>query len=103
MLFLLLIFSILTFLRISAKTLEMLEVSTISGILAVAGLPSLLTNVMFLLSVADFSTACSGGPMADVIHDVPIVSAAAVISDFNSVPACWLLYLCKYPCFSWRL
>jgi hypothetical protein len=58
---------------------------------------------MFLLSVGDFPTACSGGPMADVIHDVPIDSAAAVISDFNGVPTTWLHYFCKYPCFSWRL
>jgi hypothetical protein len=42
-----------------------------------------LWNVAVFSAVADFPTACSGGPTADDIHDVPIVRAAAVISDFN--------------------
>jgi hypothetical protein len=46
-----------------------------------------LRNVAVFSAVADFPNACSGGPTADDIHDVPIVHAAAVISDFNGVPA----------------
>jgi hypothetical protein len=39
-----------------------------------------------LLNVAVFATAYSGGPAAyDIDH--AIVPAAAVISDFNSIPA----------------
>ncbi len=33
------------------------------------------------------STVHSGGPTADEIHDDAGVPAAAVISDFNSIPA----------------
>ncbi len=67
----------------------------------------LLTSVMFLLSlqlllnvlivnswllvsllnVAGFSTVYSGGPTADDIHDDAVVPVAAVISDFNIIPA----------------
>jgi hypothetical protein len=40
-----------------------------------------------LLNVAVFATAYSGGPAAyDILDDV-IVPAAAVISEFNSIPA----------------
>ena len=42
---------------------------------------------MSLLNVAVFSTVYSGGPTADEIHDDAVVPAAAVISDFNSIPA----------------
>jgi hypothetical protein len=40
-----------------------------------------------LLNVAVFSTVYSGGPIADDIHDDAVVPAAAVNSDFNSIPA----------------
>jgi hypothetical protein len=40
-----------------------------------------------LLNVALFSTVYSGGPIADDNHDAAVVPAAAVISDFNSIPA----------------
>jgi hypothetical protein len=40
-----------------------------------------------LLNVVVFSTVYSGGPTADDIHDDAVVPAAAVISDFNSIPA----------------
>jgi hypothetical protein len=45
-----------------------------------------LLNVAVFSTVANCPTVCSGGPAADDILDVPIVPAAAVISDFNSVP-----------------
>jgi hypothetical protein len=46
-----------------------------------------------LLNVAVFSTVYSGDPIADDLHDDAIVSAAEVISDFNSIPAfCWHPY-----------
>jgi hypothetical protein len=51
-----------------------------------------LLNVAVFSTVADFPTACSGGPTADDIHDLPVApAAAAVISNFNSVPASLLL------------
>jgi hypothetical protein len=40
-----------------------------------------------LLNVVVFSTVYSVSPTADDIHDDAIVPAAAVISDFNSIPA----------------
>jgi len=40
-----------------------------------------------LLNVAVFSTVFFGGPNAVDIHDDAVVLAAAVISDFNSMPA----------------
>jgi hypothetical protein len=51
----------------------------------------------------------SGGPAAVDSHEVPIVPAAAVISDVNIVlavvglPACCLLlhYFCKHPRYCW--
>ncbi len=49
-----------------------------------------------------FLLSDSGGPAAVDTHDVPIVPAAAVISDFNSVPpvvgfpARRLHYFCKH-------
>jgi hypothetical protein len=46
-----------------------------------------LLNVAVISTVADCRTVCSGGPTAFDIHDVPIVPAAAGISDFNSVSA----------------
>ncbi len=70
-----------------------------------------LLNVAVLSTVADFPTVCSGGLTADDIHDVPVVPAsAAVVSDFNSVPAtvglpacrCRIRYFFKHPCFSCR-
>jgi hypothetical protein len=39
------------------------------------------------LNVVVFSTVFSGCPTADDIHDDAVVPAAAVISDFNSIPA----------------
>jgi hypothetical protein len=66
----------------STQICELLPlVSTISDILAVAGL---LSSVCLL---SDVPTVCSGGSTADDIHDVPVVTAAAAISNFNSVPA----------------
>ncbi len=47
----------------------------------------LLLFPVSLLIVAVFSTVYSGGPTADDIHDDAVVPAAAVISDFNSIPA----------------
>ena len=41
---------------------------------------------MSLLNVAVFSTVYSGGHTVDDIHDDAVVPAAAVISDFNSIP-----------------
>ncbi len=35
-----------------------------------------LLNVAVFSTVADFPTVCSGGPIADDIHAVPIVPAA---------------------------
>jgi hypothetical protein len=40
-----------------------------------------------LQNVAGFSTFYCGSPTADDIHDDAVVPAAAVISDFNSIPA----------------
>ncbi len=42
-----------------------------------------LLNAAVFSIVADFSTVSSGGPTADDIHAVPIVPAAAVISDLT--------------------
>ncbi len=89
--------------------LLLLAVSTIYGILAIACLPSavdvcdvpivsvvvalcssceiLLLLLVSLLNVAVFSTVYSGGRTADDIQDDAVVPAAAVISDFNSIPA----------------
>jgi hypothetical protein len=47
----------------------------------------LLLLLVSLLNVAVFSTVYSGGPTADGIHDDAVVPAAAVISDFNCIPA----------------
>jgi hypothetical protein len=59
-----------------------------------------LLNVAVFSTVADCPTVCSCGPTAEDIHDVPIVPAAAVISDLNSVPAVvglgyWLQKNCR--------
>ncbi len=67
-----------------------------------------LLNVAVFSTVADVPIVCSGGSIANDIHDVPTVPAAAVIFDFNSVPAvvglpacyCQLQYFCKHPAFS---
>jgi hypothetical protein len=40
-----------------------------------------------LLNVAVFSSVYSGSHTADDIHDNVVVHTAAVISDFNSIPA----------------
>jgi len=40
-----------------------------------------------MLLFAVFSSFCSFGPTADDIHDDAVFPAAAVISDFNSIPA----------------
>jgi hypothetical protein len=40
-----------------------------------------------LLNVVVFSTVYSSSPTPDDIHDNAIFPAAAVISDFNSIPA----------------
>jgi hypothetical protein len=86
-----------------------LLVSTISGFLAVAGLPSavdicdvlivsatvskfsncefLLLLLVSLLNIVVFSTVYSSRPTADSIHDDGNAPAAAAISDFNSIPA----------------
>ncbi len=45
-----------------------------------------------LLNVAGFSTFYLGGPTADDIHDDAVVPAAAVISDFNSIPAFYVIH-----------
>jgi len=42
--------------------------------------------LVYLLHVAGFSTD-SGGPADVDIYDVPIVTAPAVIPDFDGVPA----------------
>jgi hypothetical protein len=48
----------------------------------------LLLLMVSLGNVAVFSTVYSGGPTADDIHDDAVVpAAAAVITDFNSIPA----------------
>jgi hypothetical protein len=59
------------------------------------------------LLLLTFLLSDSGGPAA-VDNDVPIVPAAAVISDFKSVPpvvgfpARRLHYFCKHPLYCWH-
>jgi hypothetical protein len=52
---------------------------------AIAGVPSECCCLLY--TVADFSTVCSGTPIADDNYDLPIVPVAAVIFDFNSAVA----------------
>ncbi len=60
----------------------------------------MLLSSLLLLTFQLFD---SGGPDTVDIHDVPTVPVAAIISDFNSVPACccWI-HFCKHPRFCWR-
>ncbi len=69
-----------------------------------------LLNDAVFSTVSDFLTVFSGDLSVDDVHDVPIVPDAAVISDFDHVPAvvglpvscCQLHYFCKHLCFRWR-
>ncbi len=47
----------------------------------------MLLLLVSLLNVVLFSIVYSGDPTTDDIHDDAVVPAAAVITDFNSIPA----------------